>query len=39
MAIGYCYEAFGIIVNKALLEKAGHSIDEITDFDFPEGCR
>ena len=30
--IGYCYEAFGIIVNKALLEKAGHSIDEIKDF-------
>ena len=32
LSIGYCYEAFGIIVNKALLEKAGHSIDEITDF-------
>ncbi|MBQ9346529.1 MAG: ABC transporter substrate-binding protein [Oscillibacter sp.] len=32
-AIGYCYEAFGIIVNKALLEQAGHSLDEITDFD------
>ena len=30
--IGYCYEAFGIIVNKALLEKAGHSLDEIKDF-------
>ena len=30
LSIGYCYEAFGIIVNKALLEKAGHSIDEIT---------
>ena len=30
--IGYCYEAFGIIVNKALLETAGHSIDEIKDF-------
>ena len=30
---GYCYEAFGIIVNKALLEQAGHSIDEITSFD------
>lgn len=30
--IGYCYEAFGIIVNKALLEKAGHSVDEIKDF-------
>ena len=33
LAAGYCYEAFGIIVNKALLEKAGHSIDEITNFD------
>ncbi len=32
LAAGYCYEAFGIIVNKALLEKAGHSIDEIVDF-------
>ena len=30
---GYCYEAFGIIVNKALLEKAGHTVDEIVDFD------
>ena len=33
LAAGYCYEAFGIIVNTALLEKAGHSIDEITNFD------
>ena len=32
LCIGYCYEAFGIIANKALLEKAGHSIDEIKDF-------
>ncbi|MDD5863331.1 MAG: ABC transporter substrate-binding protein [Firmicutes bacterium] len=31
-AIGYCYESFGIIVNTALLEQAGHSLDEITDF-------
>ena len=31
-AIGYCYECYGIIVNKALLEQAGHSIDEITNF-------
>lgn len=31
-AIGYCYESFGIIVNKELLEKAGHSLDEIKDF-------
>ncbi len=31
-ALGYCYESFGIIVNKALLEQAGHSLDEIKDF-------
>ena len=31
-AIGYCFESYGIIVNKALLEKAGHSVDEIKDF-------
>lgn len=33
LCVGYCYEAFGLIVNKALLEKAGHSIDEITNFE------
>ncbi|MBQ6364956.1 MAG: carbohydrate ABC transporter substrate-binding protein [Oscillospiraceae bacterium] len=32
-ALGWIYESFGIIVNKALLEKAGHSLDEITNFD------
>ena len=32
-SIGYCYECFGIIVNKELLEKAGHSLDEITNFE------
>ncbi|MCI8538938.1 MAG: ABC transporter substrate-binding protein [Oscillospiraceae bacterium] len=32
-SIGYCYESFGIIVNKALLEQAGHSLDEITNFE------
>ena len=32
-SIGYSIEAFGIIVNTALLEEAGHSLDEITDFD------
>lgn len=31
-SIGYCYETYGIIVNKTLLEKAGHSVDEIKDF-------
>ena len=29
---GYCYEAFGILVNDDLLRKADHSADEITDF-------
>ena len=28
LAAGYCYEAFGIIVNKALLEKAGYKPGE-----------
>ena len=31
-AVGYCYECFGIIVNPNLVEAAGHSMEEITDF-------
>lgn len=31
-AIGYCYEAFGIIVNKALLKTAGYEVSDIKDF-------
>ena len=31
-ALGHCYESFGIIVNTELLDKAGHSVDEIVDF-------
>ncbi len=31
-SIGYCYECFGIIVNKNLLDKAGYSLDDIKDF-------
>ena len=31
-SIGYCYECYGIIVNKALLKQAGHDISEITNF-------
>lgn len=31
-AIGYCYEVYGIIVNKALLEQAGHRVEQITNF-------
>ena len=30
--IAYVVESYGIITNKALLEKAGHSVDEIVDF-------
>ena len=33
LGIGYCYECFGIIVNKALLKEAGHDISEITNFE------
>ena len=32
-AAGYCYESFGIIVNVDLLEQAGHTLDEITNFE------
>ena len=31
--VGYCIETYGIIVNKTLLEKCGHTLDEITSFD------
>lgn len=31
-SIGYCYEAYGIIVNKALLAQAGYEVSDITDF-------
>ena len=30
--IGYCYEAFGLITNKALLKEAGYEVSDITDF-------
>ena len=32
-SIGYCYECYGIIVNTALLVKAGYARDYITNFD------
>ena len=32
-AIGYCYEAFGIITNKALLAEAGYDVADIKDFE------
>ena len=31
--IGYCYEAFGIIVNVELLETAGYTLADITNFE------
>ena len=31
-AIGYCYEAFGIIVNTKLLKQAGYELSAIKDF-------
>ena len=33
VSVGYCYECYGIIVNPDLVEAAGHSMDEITNFD------
>ena len=33
VSIGYCYECYGIIVNNALLNKAGHDVSEITNFE------
>ena len=33
VSIGYCYECYGIIVNNALLNKAGHDASEITNFE------
>ena len=32
-AAGYCYESFGIIVNTALLEEAGYTLADITNFE------
>ena len=32
-SIGDCYECYGIIVNPDLLAQAGHSVDEITNFE------
>ncbi len=31
-SIGYCYECFGIIVNKKLLKEAGYELSQIKDF-------
>ena len=33
VSISYCYECYGIIVNPDLLEKAGHKVEDITNFE------
>jgi len=33
LCVGYCYEAFGIIVNKELLKTAGYEVSDIKDFE------
>ena len=33
VSIGYCYEAYGIIVNPDLVEQAGYTMDDIKNFD------
>lgn len=33
VSIGYCFECYGIIVNPDLLTKAGHSVEEIKNFE------
>ena len=32
-SIGYCYESYGLIVNKKLLKKAGYEVSDIKNFD------
>ena len=32
-SIGYCFECYGIIVNPDLIEAAGHSMDELVNFE------
>ena len=33
LSIAYCYESYGLIVNKALLKEAGYEISDITNFE------
>ena len=33
VSIGYCYECYGIIVNPDLIQAAGHTMDEIKNFE------
>lgn len=37
VGIGYCFESFGIIVNKELLGKAEHKVEEIKNFETLKG--
>ena len=37
-SIGYCYECYGIITNKALLEKAGYNVADINNFAALKAC-
>jgi raffinose/stachyose/melibiose transport system substrate-binding protein len=33
VSIGYCYECYGLIVNPDLVEKAGHKVEDIKNFE------
>ncbi|MDO4475227.1 MAG: ABC transporter substrate-binding protein [Lachnospiraceae bacterium] len=33
VSVGYCYESYGIIVNKALLKEAGYDVADINNFE------
>ena len=33
VSMGYCYECYGIVANAELIEKAGHKMDDIKDFE------
>ena len=33
VSVGYCFECFGLVVNPDLVEAAGHSMDELVNFE------
>ena len=37
-SIGYCYECYGIITNKALLAEAGYDVADINNFEALKAC-
>ena len=37
-SIGYCYECYGIITNKALLKEAGYDVADINNFEALKAC-